>query len=70
LVGSVSVLKPDEEDLHYSDGSHRWMCPDLTADEDAWADRVEAHVEAHGYRRDTPGPLIIRKAPRHGNQRR
>ncbi|GII24665.1 hypothetical protein Pme01_42620 [Planosporangium mesophilum] len=60
----MSVLKPGDEDLHYSDGSHRWMCPDLRRDEDVWSERVKDHMRAHGYRRDSPSRLIITPARR------
>jgi hypothetical protein len=46
----VSSLRLGDEDLHYSDSSHRWLCPIWDADErmqDAWSDRVRAHMEEH-----------------------
>jgi hypothetical protein len=36
-VVAVSVLKPGDEDLHYSDNSHRWLSPQQDVGEDAWA---------------------------------
>jgi hypothetical protein len=65
----MSVLKPGDEELHYSDGSHRWMCPDLSRDEDAWSDRVKAHMKAHGYRREAVSRVIIRPVRRYRNAR-
>jgi hypothetical protein len=32
-VVAVSSLVPGDRELHYSDGSHRWMCPWLNASE-------------------------------------
>jgi hypothetical protein len=46
----MSSLVAGDEELHYSDGSHRWMCPRLNAseaDEIVWADRMQAHRDAH-----------------------
>jgi len=51
--------------VHYSDGSHRWICPSPNADDlatAAWRDRVRAHMEAHQHAPDTPSHLIT-----HGN---
>jgi hypothetical protein len=46
----VGVLRAGEEELHYSDGGHRWLCPwrgATTAQEAAWLAKVRAHQEAH-----------------------
>ncbi len=56
----MSTLLPTDRDLHYSDGSHRWMCPHPNADEDAWADRVRAHTELHRNGYDQGRPRIRR----------
>jgi hypothetical protein len=40
-VVGMSNLLPGDEDLHYSDGSHRWMCP-YDGDDDAWSARMHA----------------------------
>jgi hypothetical protein len=45
----MSVLRPGEEALHYSDGSHRWSSS--TVDEATWCDVIETHLVAH---RETP----------------
>lgn len=50
----VGVLKPGDEPLHYSDSSHRWICPDPDLDQEVWTERVRAHVEEHR-RPDPPG---------------
>ena len=65
----MSVLKPGDEDLHYADNSHRWLCPDDSMDADAWTARVKAHMDAHGYRRDTPSRLVIQRTNKPGNRR-
>src|SRR3990172_8949593 len=36
VVPMMSLLRPSDEEIHYSDGSHRWPCPDPDADADAW----------------------------------
>lgn len=41
------MLRPGDEQLHYSDGSHRWVCPDPDDDQVAWTWRVRQHVRAH-----------------------
>ena len=42
----VSHLRPDDEDLHYCDGSHRWIAsPEF--DQHAWAAQVRAHMQEH-----------------------
>jgi hypothetical protein len=60
----VSGLLPGDEELHYSDGSHRWMCPWLNAseaDETAWSQRMHAHRDAHrAHMTDPPGRPVIR----------
>lgn len=46
----MGVINPGDEDLHYCDGAHRWVCPYPGADagdERAWRERVEAHMAAH-----------------------
>ena len=44
----MSSLRPGDEDLHYSDGSHRWIgpYPDATAQAD-WESLVRAHKDQH-----------------------
>jgi len=42
----MCVLRPGDEEIHYSDNSHRWIGPDPDQD-DVWRARVEAHVEEH-----------------------
>jgi hypothetical protein len=43
----MSVLKPGEEPLHYSDGAHRWMCPEPDGNQDAWLEQVREHIARH-----------------------
>ncbi len=47
----MSVLRSGDQEMHHSDGSHRWICPDPDGDQDAWTDRVRAHLEEHGGQR-------------------
>lgn len=42
----MSILKPGEESMHYSDGGHRWCCP-TEGDDELWRIRIQAHVAAH-----------------------
>jgi hypothetical protein len=41
------VLKPGDEPLHYSDGGHRFTCPDPDGAQEEWAERIRAHVALH-----------------------
>jgi hypothetical protein len=41
------MIGDSDRELHYSDGSHRWVCPDPDGDGEAWCDRVRAHVAHH-----------------------
>jgi hypothetical protein len=46
----TSVIHEGDEQLHYADHSHRWLCPDSAADEaaqEAWSNRVRAHLDDH-----------------------
>jgi len=47
----MGLLKKGDEELHYSDHSHRWTSRDPDRDEE-WRTRLEAHVEEH---RQSPG---------------
>lgn len=52
----MGLLQIDDEDLHYSDASHRWVAAS-DAEQDAWTARLKAHLAAHA-RGDSPrGPL-------------
>jgi hypothetical protein len=42
----MSLLRPEDAPLHYSDGAHRWIGSDLELDE-AWQAQLRAHMEAH-----------------------
>jgi hypothetical protein len=42
----MSTLRAGDEDLHYSDNSHRWIAP-YDMDQEAWDAGLRAHVEAH-----------------------
>ena len=42
----MSVLRPGDEKLHYSDNAHRWIAP--TDEEQAsWNEALLAHLAAH-----------------------
>lgn len=43
----MGFLWTGDEELHYPDGMHRWLCPDYEADGDAWSDRVRNHMAGH-----------------------
>jgi hypothetical protein len=63
----MSSLVAGDEELHYSDSSHRWMCPWMNAseaDETAWAARMHAHRDAHRTSMTDPpaGRPVIRDA--------
>jgi hypothetical protein len=59
----VGLIHPGDEKMHYSDSSHRWLCPDPDADQEAWTDRVRAHVEYHRTNLDHPTPPRQRAGP-------
>lgn len=42
----MGTLRTGDDELHYSDSSHRWIAPpDLAQDE--WETRVRAHLDQH-----------------------
>ncbi|HEX8630370.1 MAG TPA: hypothetical protein VF755_19595 [Catenuloplanes sp.] len=43
----MSHLRVGDESLHYSDGSHRWVCRDPEQDPTAWTARIREHLLAH-----------------------
>ena len=54
----MSILRPGDEEIHYSDNSHRWVGPDPDQDE-VWRARVQAHMEEHR-RTIADGPVRTR----------
>jgi hypothetical protein len=57
----MGVLRAGDEVLHYSDSSHRWLCPSTDQGErDAWTTRVKAHCEEHARSRG-PGADVRRQ---------
>lgn len=46
MLYSVSVLRKGDEDLHYSDSSHRWIAPPAVA-QTAWEAGMRAHLALH-----------------------
>ena len=43
----MSILDPDDERLHYSDGSHRWIPPDPDYSQQDWDEMVRQHLLQH-----------------------
>jgi hypothetical protein len=37
----------DDADLHYEDGSHRWLSPDGAVSDEAWRGLVDTHLQLH-----------------------
>lgn len=42
----MSVLRPGDEELHYSDNSHRWIAPP-TMEQSLWDAGMRAHLALH-----------------------
>ena len=42
----MSVLRPGDDRLHYSDSSHRWIAPG-NVDQKTWDAGVRAHLQQH-----------------------
>lgn len=42
----MSVLHPGDEDMHYSDHSHRWIAP-KGLDQRVWAAAMRDHMRRH-----------------------
>lgn len=42
----MSSLHPGDADMHYSDGSHRWLAP-VHIDQKRWKDKVGRHMQEH-----------------------
>ncbi|HZN17805.1 MAG TPA: hypothetical protein VFB84_06380 [Micromonosporaceae bacterium] len=42
----MSVLRRGDEDMHYSDNSHRWIAPP-DVDQSAWDAGLRAHLSQH-----------------------
>lgn len=59
----VGIIRTFDEELHYSDGSHRWSSPYGADGDDAWRARVESHVEEH--RRSMGAPPASRSGRCH-----
>jgi hypothetical protein len=52
----MGSLRPGDEELHYSDSSHRWIPPNNDIDPDVWRMRVQDHVDEHRRSPDTAPP--------------
>jgi hypothetical protein len=59
----MGILRPGDEEIHYSDGSHRWVGPEPDQD-DVWRARVLAHLDEHRRTLDGGRPARVR-ATRH-----
>jgi hypothetical protein len=73
MLGRVSILHRGDEELHYSDSSHRWIAPP-DVDQTVWEAGMRAHLDRH--RTTMGGPLELadprepRRAPRIPKPRR
>lgn len=69
----MAVLRRGDEDMHYSDHSHRWIAPP-DVEQGVWNTRVRAHLDTHrstmGGGPETPSPLDACRPPRIPRQRR
>jgi len=45
-MSPVGVRQPGDEELHYSDSSHRWIAPN-PADDRTWTQRLRADMDEH-----------------------
>jgi hypothetical protein len=44
----MTVIRANDRELHHSDGSHRWTGgPGTKTGDEAWRDRLEAHMAEH-----------------------
>jgi hypothetical protein len=63
----MSMMRRGDEDMHYSDHSHRWIAP-RNVDQDLWEAGVRAHVAQHLAVMGGPAPvdqgLACRQPPR------
>jgi hypothetical protein len=63
----MSMMRRGDEDLHYSDNSHRWIAP-RNVDQDLWEAGVRAHLAHHlavmGGPVPIDQPLACRQPPR------
>lgn len=57
------MTRPTDADMHYSDGSHRWIAPP-DIDQDAWNSAIRVHQMQHRARPDLspPTPHSLRPA--------
>jgi len=49
----MSVMRHGDEDLHYSDHSHRWIAP-VDVDQEVWEAVMRAHLAQHLATMDGP----------------
>jgi len=62
----MSRLHRGDENLHYSDNSHRWLAP-TDAEQASWEAKVRAHLDEH---RATIGGPAEPEQPRRRRSRR
>lgn len=43
----MSSLSRGDQDMHYEDGSHRWVPPDDSIAQKAWDAQVTNHLQQH-----------------------
>ena len=69
----MAELRQGDQDMHYSDSSHRWIAPP-DVDQNVWNARVRAHLDAHrstmGAGPGTVSPVDACRPPRIPRQRR
>ncbi|MEV1286924.1 hypothetical protein [Micromonospora sp. NPDC049679] len=69
---AMSNLRSGDDDMHYENGSHRWVPPIGRADQAAWEDRVREHQRQHQRQlsaSNAPPPQAERQRPRIPRQR-
>lgn len=62
----MSVLRNGDQDLHYSDSSHRWIAPPDVEQKD-WDAAIRIHMDQHrlGGKETMADELPARPIPRH-----
>ncbi|GEM_PF-5978925 len=53
----MSLLRPEDAELHHCDGSHRELCPDPNVAHDVWLERLCVHRDEH--RRDLSAGYLV-----------
>ncbi|MFC8615340.1 hypothetical protein ACFT9M_02805 [Micromonospora purpureochromogenes] len=58
-LAAVNIMGAGDEKFHYSDGSHKWIPPDLAYDQEIWDEQVRQHKLGH-LRNERPKARIQR----------